>query len=125
MRPTSYALGGVAIVGLVVGTAAGIVALGDASDSAAGCTNGVCDAAGFAAHEDGREAATVSNVGLIIGLLAGAGAVTLFILSPSEDEGPPSPGEAPAACSRRRELASITPIASQTALGGVVRVALP
>lgn len=121
MRPTSYALGGVALVGLIVGTGAGVAALSDASDADAGCRDGLCDAAGLAAHEDGRSAATVSNVGFIVGALAAAGAVTLFVLSSDDEDAEPASG----ARARRREVASFTPIAGPGAAMGIVRVPLP
>ncbi len=109
MKPTSYVLGGVAALGLVIGSGFGIAALSDGSTVEERCPSNVCDAEGLAAHEDGRSAATVANVGLVLGVLAGAGAVTLFLLAPDEAE-----ADAPSV--------ALTPVVGPGAAGSWVRV---
>jgi hypothetical protein len=125
MRPTSYVLGGVAVVGLIVGTGAGIAALGEASDAEAGCEGGLCSQAGLDAHESGRTAATISNVGFVVGLVAGAGAATLFVLSIDEaDEDVPADAAARGSTPgrSRRDVAAIAPYAGPTAVGATMRM---
>ena len=88
MVPTSYVLGGVSIVALAIGAGFGVAAVSEGDTVAERCPGNVCDAEGLAAHESGRDAATVADVSLILSLVAGAGAVTLFVLAPDDDESP-------------------------------------
>jgi len=80
-RTLGYAIGGLGGAGLVVGSVAGILALGKASTMKSHCntTTWACDAQGEDAASSGGTLAIVSDVGLIAGaVLAGAGAYFIF-----------------------------------------------
>jgi hypothetical protein len=74
-KTIGWVLGGAGVVGLAVGTAFGVTAMGD--KSSANCVNDYCDAGPLSSA---RKAADASTVGFIGGgvLLAGGGALVLF-----------------------------------------------
>jgi len=77
-RTIGWVLGGVGLVGVGVGTAFGLVTLGDK-------TNAHCDVANFCDAgplKNARSSATIADVGLIAGGVLVAGGLTLVIVSP-------------------------------------------
>lgn len=88
-KPVGYAALGVSAVLLGLGTVFGVRALSFGSDTAAGCQNGVCNAAGWEALQSGRTSATAANVLFPLGVAAaGAGAFFLITAPKSGDTGP-------------------------------------
>jgi hypothetical protein len=76
-RTVGWAVGGVGVVGLAVGTVAGIMAASD--KSSAHCVGDACDAGPL---NSARSAAAVSTVGLIAGGVLGAGGAALVLFAP-------------------------------------------
>jgi hypothetical protein len=84
-RIAGFAVGAVGLVGLGVGVAFGVSAIGKKSDSnAAGhCdSRNLCDDIGLALRKEGINAATLSTVGFIVGGAALVGGVVLLITAP-------------------------------------------
>jgi hypothetical protein len=80
MRTVGFVLGGVGIVGLGVGTAFGIAAIGSKNTVSSHCTGKFCDAQGLSADSSAHSQATLSTVGFAVGVVAlGAGA--FFVLT--------------------------------------------
>jgi hypothetical protein len=81
LRPLAYAAGGLAIAGFATFAIAGAMANGTHSDLERACGAGPCPPG----HEDdisaGRTQQTIANVGLGVGILGAAAAVTLFLVS--------------------------------------------
>ncbi|MDF2694215.1 MAG: hypothetical protein K0S65_2598 [Labilithrix sp.] len=76
---------GVGVAGLAVGTIAGVVALGSASEVSDACVGLSCPPSSRSEVESGRSAATVSTIGFSAGALGlAAAAVGYFVLSPSK-----------------------------------------
>jgi hypothetical protein len=88
-RTLGYVVGGVGIVALGVGAAFGVIALKKTREYKDVCPGGACtDEGGIALHDDAKTAATISTIGLGVGIV-GVGLGTYFLLSsPSE---PPAP----------------------------------
>jgi hypothetical protein len=107
----AIALGGVGALGLIVGTAAGLVSLSKHNESNNGCTNNVCTPEGGAARDGAIHAGNWSTAAFAVGIVAGAAGVVLWVTRPT-------PGPAKAAPS----LASvaIAPILAPGAAGGSV-----
>ena len=84
-KTLAYAVGGLGIVGLGVGTIFGLQAISknSASNADGHCTNG-CDATGKLARNDALAAARISTVGFILGGAALATGVVLFVTAPSD-----------------------------------------
>ena len=75
--------GGVGAVGLVVGSVAGIVALAKHDESDQGCSaSNVCSASAGAARDSAIHAGNVSTGAFVVGLLAGAAGVVLWVTAP-------------------------------------------
>lgn len=81
LRTAAYVAGGVAVAGLATFTIAGLLANGTYGDLRDACGAGPCPLG----HQDdidrGRTQQTVANVGLAVFAVAGAAAVTTFVLS--------------------------------------------
>jgi hypothetical protein len=81
LRPLAYVAGGVAVAGLATFVIAGAMANGTHSDLEQACGAGPCPPG----HEDdisaGRTQQTFANIGLAVGVLGAAAAVTLFVIS--------------------------------------------
>jgi hypothetical protein len=91
LRTAGWVLGGLGVVGLGVGTVAGVVAIGD--KGSAHCVNDVCASGPLAGA---RSAAAVSDAGLVAGGVLLAGGVALLVLSRSGGrENRPSASVAP------------------------------
>lgn len=84
-KTLAYAVGGLGIVGLGVGTIFGLQAMSKNSASNADnhCTNG-CDTVGKSARNDALSAARVSTVAFVLGGAALAAGVVLFVTAPTE-----------------------------------------
>jgi hypothetical protein len=77
-RTIGLAVAGAGVVGLGIGTIAGVVAISDKN-------NANCDAAGYCDSGplgSARSAATVADIGLVAGAVLVAGGVVLFLLAP-------------------------------------------
>lgn len=81
-RTVGFIVGGVGIAGLAVGTIFGVSALGAKSDVDANCVDSRCNAAGFAAADDARSAATIATIGFGVGLAGLAAGTYLVLTSP-------------------------------------------
>lgn len=74
-----YAAAGVGAAGLLVGTIGGVVALSKKSTADEKCPQLACSPAGYDAVTSGRQAATVSTVGFVVGGVFLAGAAALWL----------------------------------------------
>ena len=79
LRTVGFAVGGVGVVGLVVGTVFGLSASSKLSSPQCDTSAKVCDPGVIS---DARSAATVSTIGFVAGGLLVAGGVTLVLLAP-------------------------------------------
>jgi hypothetical protein len=83
-RTVGYAVGGVGIVGLGIGSIFGISALGKASDANSACPDTRCaNADAVRTNDEAKTAATVSTVAFAIGAVAVAAGVYLVLSAPS------------------------------------------
>jgi hypothetical protein len=108
-RSVAWVLGGVGLAGLAAGAAFGLVALEKQSDitNACGGNVGACTATpGSLDAENGsrHEAAIVSAAGLVVGGVALAGAVALYLTAPSAS---PAEGRVGLAAGAGRDGASV------------------
>ena len=94
-RTIGYAVGGVGLVGLVVGTAFGLRALSLKGDRDTRCKGGFCDAEGVAKDHSARTAATVSTVSFIAGSALALGGVVLVLTANNPDRPKVTVGFAP------------------------------
>lgn len=84
-RTVGYALGGVGVAGLLVGTAFGLSALSLKGDRDERCNKGFCDPEGVEKDESARSAATISTVSFLAGsALALGGAVLVLTANKTE-----------------------------------------
>jgi hypothetical protein len=81
MRTGSYVALGVGAVGLGVGAIFGVRSLSKRDAAAKRCPNGLCDAEGVSLGDSAHSAATLSTVGMMVGVAGVATGVTLFVLS--------------------------------------------
>jgi hypothetical protein len=106
-RTVGLVVGGAGVVGLGVGTAFGIVAIGDNSDAKCNANN-QCLAGPLG---DARHAATAADIGLVAGGVLLAGGAALFLFGPTR--GAEQPAQAPAAAApAAARAAAATPTAS-------------
>lgn len=77
-----YATGAVGLTGLVVGTSAGIFAWSRKQQVDEHCPERTCDPEGRRALDSARGAATLSNVGLAVGVVGLSSAALLYWLGP-------------------------------------------
>ena len=77
-KTIGWVLGGIGVVGLGVGTAFGLVAMGDKNGAHCDASN-ACDTGPL---NSAKSAATVSDVGLIVGGVLVAGGTALILLAP-------------------------------------------
>lgn len=82
VSPWVWACGGLAIVGLGVGSYFGIRAISLGDESNEHCRGSVCDGIGFDARNDARAAGNWSTGMFTIGVLAGGAAAALWFLGP-------------------------------------------
>lgn len=103
-RTIGLVLGGVGIIGLGVGSAFGLVAMGKENDATQNhCQSGTvyCDPIGVTEGKDAHTDATGSTVFFIVGGAALAGGIVLYLTAPKDDATPtvgltaaPTPGGA-------------------------------
>lgn len=89
-RVAGLIVGGAGLAALGVGTFFGFRAIAKKSDSEAGghCHDGnVCDDVGFALRDEGYAAGNISTALFIVGGVAVAGGVTLFLTAPPRERG--------------------------------------
>jgi hypothetical protein len=86
----AIALGGVGVLGLVVGTAAGLVSLAKHNESNNGCIDNVCSPSGGAARDGAISAGNWSTAAFTVGVIAGAAGVVLWVTRPSPKATKPS-----------------------------------
>jgi Tfp pilus assembly protein PilF len=112
--PAGLAALGLGVVGLGVGAGLGGAALDKGSAMRAGCTAGLCDAAGYAAWQDGRALATGANIAITAGFVVLGAGVVLVSIAPRDA----APWSRPrgAAKSPRREPRAVATLAP--GLGG-------
>jgi hypothetical protein len=77
------ALGAIGVAGIVTGSITGALAFSAKSDADAHCVSYVCDHTGKQAADRGQTMATVSTVAFIVGAVALAGGVALYLYQPS------------------------------------------
>jgi hypothetical protein len=82
MRTTGFVVGGAGIVGIALGAAFGLRAIGLKNDSDPHCTGTLCDAQGLSDRNDAQSSATISTIGFTVGLAATAAGVVLVLVSP-------------------------------------------
>ena len=85
-RPVAYAAGGLGAVGLATGVVAGLMASGRHAKLDEQCPDRLCveGSAGADSLRSFHTLRTVSTVGYVVGAVALAAGVTLFVLAPSE-----------------------------------------
>jgi hypothetical protein len=82
-RTWAYAVGGVGIVGIVVGSTTGALVLGKKSTAKEHCSGGACrDQEGVDAGKSGKALATVSTIGFGVGVAGLAAGVILLLTAP-------------------------------------------
>jgi hypothetical protein len=81
----AVALAGVGALGIVVGTAAGLVSISKHNESNNGCTNNVCSPEAGAARDGAIHAGNWSTAAFTVGIIAGAAGVVLWVTKPSPD----------------------------------------
>ncbi len=86
-RAPAYVAAGVAVVGLGVGVAGGLVAMSKKDQADLQCPEKLCNPAGRALVSDAQTAATMSTVGFGVGLAGAAAAVWFFLHAASSDSG--------------------------------------
>jgi hypothetical protein len=96
-RLAGWIVGGVGVVGLGLMAGFGAAAASQASSADEECDGSFCSRAGLDGHATARTSATISTVGLVVGVLGVGGGLTLLLTAPSSDT--------PAATSRAAWLA--------------------
>ena len=110
-RTLGYVVAGVGVVGLGVGTVFGLQAISKRGDSDDECPDDQCTTRGVELNDEAKSAATLSNVGLGVGLVGlGVGAYLILTAGGSSERA--------ARSQRRREHVALTPVAGRRG-GGV------
>jgi hypothetical protein len=105
---TAIGIGG---AGLVLGTVAGVIAMGKHSDLAKVCGGGVCGSDQQSSVDSYHSMATLSTVGFIVGGVGVAAGVILLLVQPSATQvSPPATGASPL---------SVTPVIGLGSVGAV------
>ncbi|MBW2457655.1 MAG: hypothetical protein JRI68_24335 [Deltaproteobacteria bacterium] len=91
LRATSFVVGGVGLMGVALGAAFGAAAMAKKSDVEDNCDGTACTPEGVDAATDGNLFGNVSTAGFVIGGVALATGLTLFLLSGDDEDD--SPGE--------------------------------
>jgi hypothetical protein len=81
----AWGLGGLALVGIGVGSYFGLQAFAKNSDANNACSNDRCDARGMQLDSQAHTAATIANVAFGLGIAAAAGAVLALVLGGHDD----------------------------------------
>lgn len=85
-KPLAYALGGIGLVTLGVGSYFGVRAISENGKAEDACPNGRCTGQGIEHDESARSAATASNVLVASGLALVAAGVVVYLVRPREDK---------------------------------------
>lgn len=88
LRTLAYVAGGVAAAGFVTFTVAGLMANGTYSDLESACGSTPCPPGWKDDIDAGRTQQTIANVGLVVGVVGAATAVTLFVVSKKKNPAP-------------------------------------
>lgn len=88
LRTFAYVAGGVAVAGLATFTIAGVMANGTYSDLENACGSGPCPPERKDDIDAGKTQQTIANIGLVVGIVGAAAAVTLFVISNKKDPAP-------------------------------------
>ncbi len=83
VSPLVVTLGGLAVVGIGVGTYFGVRAFAKNGDAESQCNGTACSEAGLALDRDARTAATVSTIAFSLAAVATVGAVWVFVANGS------------------------------------------
>jgi hypothetical protein len=86
-RVLGAVVAGIGVAGVAVGSVFGLIAKSHESDATPHCSGTECDAVGISALNDARSAATVSTVGFVVGGIAIAGGVAVYLLAPRASAG--------------------------------------
>jgi hypothetical protein len=109
----AVALAGVGALGLIVGTAAGLVSISKHNESDNGCMNNVCSAPAGAARDGAISAGNWSTAAFTVGVIAGAAGVVLWLTRPA-----PAPRKASSAPSSMALAPLLSPGMAGAALQG-------
>ncbi len=90
--PLPWVAFGVGAAGLGVGVVAGVLALGKHSDLVKSCPGGACGSAQQGELDSYHSLGLISTVGFIVAGVGAAGGVTLLLLQPKAESGPPTSG---------------------------------
>ena len=80
LRPIALAVGAAGVVALGIGTYFGVTAVSKWNDSNSHCPGSACDAQGVSSAHDAKQAATISDVTVGIGVAAVAAGVILYFV---------------------------------------------
>ncbi len=84
--PTAaYVVGGIGVVGLAVGSIAGIIALSKSGTVKDNCVETICNQQGYDAATSAKGAATISTVGFVIGIIGVTVGTILYLSAPKAD----------------------------------------
>lgn len=86
MRTAGWIAGGVGVAGLAVMTIFGILAATQASSADDECDGRFCSQAGLDGHADAHTSATVSTIGLVVGVVGIATGTVLLLVAPSPND---------------------------------------
>ena len=96
LRTAGFVVGGLGVVGLGLGAAFGVMALGSKGDVDTGCAGNQCSQAGLDAASNARTQATISTIGIAAGGVCLAAGVTMVLLGGKRSEAhlalTPTPG---------------------------------
>lgn len=109
----AYALGGVGIAALAVGSAYGVAALTNRRDSDAACPQNQCSQTGVDLNNQAKTSARVADIGIGVGLV-GVAVATYLLLRPAQSEAAPASAAAPGV----RLAAGVGPHQAAVALRG-------
>ena len=86
-----FVVGGAGAVALIVGSAFGVRAFSQHSDSDAACPNNACTAKGVSLNDKARTSAWIANVGIGLGLVGIRVGTYLVVTSPNDAAPAPKP----------------------------------
>jgi hypothetical protein len=88
-RVVAYVLGGVGLVGIGIGTGFGLSAISKFNESNEnGCNGNDCTETAATTRREAQSAGTISTVAFVVGGVALAGGVVLFLTAPRKSRGP-------------------------------------
>jgi hypothetical protein len=113
-RALGLAAAGVGLVGIVVGSVAGLSAKSKNDDALTHCTGNLCDQTGLSLTHDAKSAASLSTIAFIVGAGMIAGGAALWLTAPRDAE----PGRKTAKQARLEGGASVDPSGVRFSLRG-------